>query len=209
MNRKVLTSIIFVIAIFALVRILSSSIKKNTLSPAPLNESVNTTGSSDIETGCDGSPTVSQTEGPYYTPASPEKSDLYSDVTSGEKLTLTGIVYDVNCDPVARAWLDFWHADENGVYDNQGYTLRGHQFTDEIGKYTLVTQLPGKYTGRTEHIHVKVAKSQDLPILTTQLYFPNSNSNTEDNIFMESLLLRNFTKTEAGWSAKFNFVLAN
>jgi hypothetical protein len=58
--------------------------------------------------------------------------------------------------PAANALLDFWQANPNGAYDNTGYTLRGHQYTDANGYYTLTTIVPGIYPGRTEHIHVKV-----------------------------------------------------
>jgi protocatechuate 3,4-dioxygenase beta subunit len=34
------------------------------------------------------------------------------------------------CRPVAGALGDLWHADAAGVYDNKGFRLRGHVFTD-------------------------------------------------------------------------------
>ena len=85
---------------------------------------------------------------------------------------VTGYVYSTDCQPVANALLDFWHCDDAGVYDNTGYTLRGHQFTDAEGRYELTTIVPGLYTGRTRHIHVK-AQEPDQPVLTSQLYFPD------------------------------------
>ena len=59
--------------------------------------------------------TVELTEGPYYTPNTPERASLYEDGMAGTKLILSGYVYDTNCQPVANAWLDFWQADANGV----------------------------------------------------------------------------------------------
>ena len=35
--------------------------------------------------------------------------------------------------------MDFWHCDEDGVYDNEIYNYRGHQFTDASGGYRLLT----------------------------------------------------------------------
>src|SRR5215208_2081548 len=61
------------------------------------------------------------TEGPYYKAGSPEQANLYQDGMPGTKLVLIGYVYDINCQPVANAWLDFWQADANGNYDNSGY----------------------------------------------------------------------------------------
>ena len=60
------------------------------------------------------------------------------------------------CQPVAQAKIEFWQANDAGEYDNSGYTLRGHQFTDAQGRYALQTVVPGLYPGRTRHIHVKV-----------------------------------------------------
>ena len=100
--------------------------------------------------------TPAETEGPFYKAGSPETTTLIQDGMAGTPITITGQVLDPNGQPVANALLDFWQADANGNYDNTGYTLRGHQYTDANGSYTLTTIVPGLYTGRTEHIHVKV-----------------------------------------------------
>ena len=94
----------------------------------------------------------------------------------GVQLVLTGYVLTADCKPVAHALLDFWQADSGGNYDNSGYTLRGHQYSDATGRYQLVTVVPGLYPGRTEHIHVKV-QAPNGPLLTTQLFFPGVQSN--------------------------------
>jgi len=151
------------------------------------------------------SQTVSLTEGPYYTPNTPERSTLYEDGMAGIKLTLVGYVYDTNCQPVANAWLDFWQADANGVYDNSGYTLRGHQYTDANGRYELVTVIPGLYPGRTEHIHFKV-QAPGGQIITSQLFFPGVTQNDEDGIYDASLLIV-LQQSSDGMSGQFNFVV--
>lgn len=116
--------------------------------------------------------TQSQTEGPYYKPNTPERHSLLEEGMTGTRLILVGRVLDQNCQPLANAWLDFWQADANGNYDNSGYTLRGHQFTDSQGRYFLETILPGLYSSRPiEHIHVKV-RPEGGEALTSQLYFP-------------------------------------
>ena len=93
--------------------------------------------------------------------------------TIGTKLTLTGFVFDKYCKGVENAWVDFWQADANGEYDNSGYRLRGHQFTDSQGRYYLETILPGLYASRPiEHIHVKV-QPEGGEAVTSQLYFPD------------------------------------
>ena len=112
-----------------------------------------------------------------------------------------------NGQPVANALLDFWQANASGAYDNSGYTLRGHQYTDANGYYTLTTIQPGLYPGRTEHIHVKV-QAPNGPVLTTQLFFPGVAQNSRDSIYDPSLLLNVVTNADATQSATFNFVVA-
>ena len=149
--------------------------------------------------------TPSLTEGPYYKAGSPERTNIRGD-SEGEKLTVTGFVFDSDCKPIKGAWVDFWQADGNGNYDNTGFNLRSHQFTDENGKYILDTVLPGKYPGRTPHIHVKVRASETGPVLTSQLYFPDEEQNTRDSIFNQALVVKMGEKDGAK-TATFNFVI--
>ncbi len=151
------------------------------------------------------STTPELTEGPYYKSGSPEQADLYQTGMAGTKLVVTGYVYDTNCQPVANAWLDFWQADANGNYDNSGYTLRGHQYTDVNGRFQLTTVVPGLYPGRTEHIHVKV-QAPNGKIITSQLFFPGVTQNDSDGIYNANLLLT-ITKTNDGLQGQYNFVV--
>jgi len=148
---------------------------------------------------------VEVTEGPYYKTGSPEQVNLYRDGMAGTKLVVSGYVYDTNCQPVANAWLDFWQADGNGVYDNNGYTLRGHQYTDANGHFELTTVVPGIYPGRTEHIHVKV-QAPNGQVITSQLFFPGVSQNDSDGIYDASLLL-SIQETGDGLQGQFNFVV--
>src|SRR5215470_13458200 len=132
--------------------------------------------------------TPAQTEGPYFTPNSPERANLVEQGMTGERISLAGFVLDRRCQPAPHALLDLWHADADGHYDNQGYRLRGHQFTDAQGRFVFETIVPGLYPGRTRHFHLKVqAPSRD--ILTTQLYFPGEPQNARDGIFDQALLM--------------------
>ena len=151
-------------------------------------------------------PTLKTTEGPYYKKNSPERANLYENNISGEKLLLTGYVFNAEQKPVAGAWLDFWQADGEGKNDKAGYVLRGHQFADASGKYSLETVVPGAYPGRTPHIHVKVRSEDDDLTLTTQLFLPGLKSNSTDPIFHNDLLV-GMTNSPEGKTATFNFVL--
>lgn len=151
--------------------------------------------------------TPETTEGPYYKECSPENSVLRKEGVPGEPLLLEGHVYDDRGMPLVHARLDFWQANGAGRYDNKGFVLRGHQFTDESGKYSLETVVPGAYTGRTPHIHVKVAVPDKASrTITTQLFLPGLDSNKTDSIFREDLLMK-MSRGPAGKSASFDFVL--
>jgi protocatechuate 3,4-dioxygenase beta subunit len=143
------------------------------------------------------------TEGPFFKANSPERTSLIESGTTGTHLTLTGYVLTADCSPVANALLDFWQANAQGVYDNSGYTLRGHQFTDVNGHYHLETIIPGIYTGRTEHIHVKV-QAPGGPILTTQLFFPGVPDNQSDSIYNPALLIK-VLENSGSMQAAYNF----
>jgi protocatechuate 3,4-dioxygenase beta subunit len=149
---------------------------------------------------------VEQTEGPYYTPGAPERTDLTDEDTVGIPLTLTGLVLDASCAPVAGAPIEFWQADGAGVYDNSGFDLRGAQVTDANGAYTLETVIPGIYPRRTEHIHVKVT-GPDGVVRTTQLYFPDVPQNEDDGIYDETMLVTVTEQTDDSMTATFDFVL--
>jgi protocatechuate 3,4-dioxygenase beta subunit len=152
--------------------------------------------------GCpDGDPTAEQTEGPFFTPRSPRRTSLLAPEIEGERLVLSGLVLSTACRPVPGALVDFWQADGSGRYDNEGFRLRGHQFTDRQGRYRLVTVLPGAYSGRTRHIHVKV-QPRGREVLTTQLYFPGEPANDDDQLFDPSLLVE-----RRGARATFDFVV--
>jgi protocatechuate 3,4-dioxygenase beta subunit len=151
--------------------------------------------------------TIEQTEGPYFTPNSLERASLLEDGLPGTTLVVAGYVYSTECRPIEGALIDFWHADDAGVYDNEGYRLRGHQFTDADGRYELTTIVPGLYTGRTRHIHVKV-QAPNNPVLTTQLYFPDEPGNASDGIFDPGLVIdMGEREDEEGRQGFFTFVL--
>jgi protocatechuate 3,4-dioxygenase beta subunit len=136
----------------------------------------------------DDDPTLAQTEGPFYTPSTPMRTSFLEPGLTGTRMLVTGYVLSTDCHPISGALLDFWHADDAGVYDNKGYRLRGHFFSDDEGYWQLETIVPGLYPGRTRHFHVK-AQAANGPILTTQLYFPNEPVNARDRLFHPDLVI--------------------
>jgi len=147
--------------------------------------------------------TPSETAGPFFKPRSPERSVLLEKGIPGTPLELTGRVFGRGCRPLAGALLDFWQADGEGEYDNEGFRLRGHQSTDAQGRFRLTTVVPGLYSGRTRHIHVRV-QPKGGRVLTTQLYVPGEARNRNDSLFRSELLLAFDASKRIG---RFNFVL--
>ena len=152
-------------------------------------------------------PTLRQTEGPFFKPRSPERAELIEPGMKGRPIELTGFVLDPSCKPMAHALLDLWQADDAGDYDNTGFRLRGHQFTDAQGHYRFRTIVPAVYPGRTRHFHLKVQPATGR-LLTTQLYFPDEPANRRDGLFRKELLMR-LAQAGQAVDARFDFVLDN
>jgi protocatechuate 3,4-dioxygenase beta subunit len=148
--------------------------------------------------------TLPQTAGPFYIPDTPERRSLLEPGMPGTRLVATGFVDSTDCQPIPGALLDFWQADDAGIYD-EGYRLRGHQFVDEDGRFEMGTIVPGLYPGRTRHIHV-IAQAPDQPPLITQLYFPDEPANASDGIFNPALVM-DVQEAEVGETAFFTFAL--
>jgi protocatechuate 3,4-dioxygenase beta subunit len=146
-------------------------------------------------------PAPPQTEGSFFTPNSPLRASLRESARAGTPIVLTGFVLTRSCRPLANALVDLWHADDAGAYDNEGYRLRGHQFTDAAGRYAFGTIVPGLYPGRTRHFHIKY-QAAGQPVLTTQLYFPGEPDNERDGIFHPALVMQ-----VSGGTARFDAVL--
>jgi protocatechuate 3,4-dioxygenase beta subunit len=149
--------------------------------------------------------TVRQSEGPFFKPSSPERSDLREPGAAGRGFELSGFVLTRHCRPLGGAVVDLWHADDKGEYDNTGFHYRGHVITGPDGAFSFRTIVPAVYTGRTRHYHIKV-QAPGSRLLTTQLYFPNEPANARDGLFNRELLMR---VAEAGGNltGRFDFVL--
>jgi protocatechuate 3,4-dioxygenase beta subunit len=145
-----------------------------------------------------GTSTNAVTEGPYWVADSASgynRSDIRSDVAgtniqSGVLFTLNIYVYDRknSCVAVQNAQVDVWHCNMAGIYSGiqsstngkgADYTsqswLRGYQLTDSSGLVSFTTIVPGWYTGRTTHIHIRFRStydtSSDGSTNTAQLFF--------------------------------------
>lgn len=132
--------------------------------------------------------TPEQMEGPFFTDARLNRSDIRSDPTDpsvkdGVPLALMLRVSSVGaagCVPLTGARVDVWHCDAAGAYSDADRAtagkkfLRGHQVTDAKGTARFTTLYPGWYPGRAVHIHIKVRVVAGPALgheFTSQLYF--------------------------------------
>jgi len=143
-------------------------------------------------------------EGPFYKAGASVLRNgdlLQGEVFPGaQKLRLWGMVRDADTgQALAGAELDFWQADNQGVYDNVGYSLRGVVVADDQGMYQLDTIVPldysahdddpigelyramGRNNRRAAHIHLK-ARCSGHDLLTTQLYMGGSTYIDDDYV---------------------------
>lgn len=149
--------------------------------------------------------TVAQTAGPFYKAGAPLKRDLGAEAAADTAITLAGFVLDAHCRAVPNAMVEIWHADSEGRYDNAGYTLRGHQFTDNAGRWGFNTIITQHYSFRTAHYHFRVTLV-DGRSLTTQLYLPDHPRNKGDRLFDSRLLLQ-FELRGSRRIGRFDFVV--
>lgn len=172
-----------------------------------------------VTPACDGHETPAATEGPLFKPNSPERRNLITPAIRGVRLDLRGVVYDTGCKPLPDTRIEFWQCNQNGDYDTAGFTLRGHQHTDNRGAFALQTIVPRDYWGRwgqrAPHIHTKVQASGG-PVLVTQLYFPDTTQaygrdfaalNAADKILNRACTIRLSALRNGRYDGTFDFVI--
>jgi protocatechuate 3,4-dioxygenase beta subunit len=104
-------------------------------------------------------------------------------IDEGESLTRRSALKK-GCAPYVGAQIDIWHCNATGVYSDissestaSEQWLRGYQVTDASGRVEFTTIIPGWYSGRTTHIHLRVrssysdASSTSDGTNTTQCFF--------------------------------------
>jgi protocatechuate 3,4-dioxygenase, beta subunit len=141
--------------------------------------------------------TPRQPEGPYY--PTQKLADRDNDLTrvgngvpaQGQVLVLSGRLVDERNTPIPSARIEVWQTDHRGIYmhpDDSGTANRDRNFqfygeasTDDEGRFSFRTILPGVYGSRPRHLHVKIVPQQG-PGLTTQLYFRGDERLSSDGI---------------------------
>lgn len=142
--------------------------------------------------------TLSETTGPgpVWTEVSDEDADLTTNAGTGgtaigERIIVTGHVYDEEGNGVPGVLLELWQANACGRYVHwretefpapldPNFLGVGQCFTDDNGEYRFLTVKPGPYpwgnhpnAWRPAHIHVSIMGPSLGSRLVTQMYFEN------------------------------------
>lgn len=148
--------------------------------------------------------TPAQTKGPFYPIPEIEKQAYFDfDLTrkgpdspqaNGRLIAIKGSVIGHDENPLGHSIVEVWQACETGRYNHPSDTndrpldpnfqYWGRVHTGESGEFRFKTILPGKYPGRTPHIHFRIL-SPGRKELITQLYFGEYEElNRKDSLYM-------------------------
>lgn len=149
--------------------------------------------------------TPAQTVGPFFSYALTPKDfpldelvtdDLVTPDAAGQRIRITGQVFDGDGMPVPDAFLEIWQADDAGNYANtppKGANSRflgfGRAPCDAAGRFTVTTIKPGavrELDGRLQapHLNVAVFARGLLKHLFTRVYFADDPANASDPILI-------------------------
>lgn len=139
---------------------------------------------------------ASQTVGPYLRIGlvyGDKQTDLVREGTLGERILITGVVYDGDGTPINDAMVEIWQADANGYYNhpndpNQAKadpTFRGfgRSETRHEGQFQFKTIKPGGQNGQPPYINVNVFARGMLVHAITRIYFADEAANANDPVF--------------------------
>ena len=189
----------------------------------------------DRNTPCVDGATPQALPGPFYradVPDLPDGADLSRD-GKGEPLQVTLAVRDRAGAPVSGAMVEVWHANAEGLYENQQpdlqpeFNLRGRFRTDPQGTLRFRTIRPrgltlpedgpvgrlmnrlGLRLVRPAHLHVRVM-APGYATLTTQIFDQGDPAIRQDALFgVKPALLAEFRPDAAGHRLDYTLVLTS
>lgn len=139
--------------------------------------------------------TASQTVGPYLRIGlirGRGQNNLVEAETAGERIEITGVVYDANDDPITDAMVEIWQADANGIFNHPNDPLWeqadpnfrgfGRAETSKGGSFTFHTIKPGGRDGSAPYINVHVFARGMLLHTMTRIYFGDEAANEGDPV---------------------------
>lgn len=134
--------------------------------------------------------TPSQTIGPFFHVGLKwEDGNRVAFGSAGEKVVLTGIVYDGSGAPMADALVETWQADATGKVPGPGTTARpcgySRTATDSDGRYTIETLKPGVSSGPSgeryaPQVHVTIFARGLLKAVRTRVFLATADAIKDD-----------------------------
>ena len=148
-------------------------------------------------------PTPSQTTGPFYPKPAIEKQPHFdADLTrlasdgplaEGELHVVCGQLVDTDGNPLANATVELWQACHSGRYNHPqdrnaapldpNFQYWARIQTGEDGTYRFKTIVPGKYPGRTPHIHYRILADGHDELVTQMFFESHMDLNRRDGIY--------------------------
>jgi catechol 1,2-dioxygenase len=171
--------------------------------------------------------------GPFYranAPARKKGESVASSDTAGDRVRVTGKVYDIDSGAPIRATLDVWQAATNGLYENQDknqpdYNLRGRFETDSSGTFELIALMPTAYPAPTDgpvgellriahrspyrpaHIHF-IVFAPNYETFVTQVFVKGDKQIASDVVFTASdTMVGDFHRENSEWRLNYDFPL--
>lgn len=141
--------------------------------------------------------TSSQTVGPFfhYGLIFGEEHILVNEHTLGQRIIITGTVFDGDGEPIPDALVEIWQADVNGYFDHpedpnhdkadKHFKYFGRSDTVKNGVYSFKTVKPAVATCNNDtqeapYVCVRVFSRGMLIHAVTRMYFPNEKNNETD-----------------------------
>jgi protocatechuate 3,4-dioxygenase alpha subunit len=139
--------------------------------------------------------TASQTVGPFFRIGLSHgqmQSVLVNKDTSGERITLRGLVLDGDGQPIPDALLEIWQPDSRGIFHHPVDPLHdqadphfrgfGRVESRDAGRYEFKTIKPGRRDGLPPYINVHVFARGMLVHAMTRIYFSDETDNDRDPV---------------------------
>ncbi|MGZ4251634.1 MAG: protocatechuate 3,4-dioxygenase subunit beta [Solirubrobacteraceae bacterium] len=180
--------------------------------------------------------TITEITGPQLGPARVGERDhdllaQHAGEPIGERITVTGRVFDNEGKPLAGTLVEIWQANSAGRYRHRwdrwpapldpNFSGAGRAVTDAEGRYSFLTIKPGPYpwgnhhnAWRPAHIHFSLLGRAFAQRLVTQMYFPGDPFFPYDPIFnsvrderARQRLISRFSihATQPNWAAAYEF----
>jgi protocatechuate 3,4-dioxygenase, alpha subunit len=138
---------------------------------------------------------ASQTVGPFFRIGlmyGRAQNNLLDEQTAGERITLTGVVYDGDGQPIPDALIEIWQPDAKGIFNHPLDPLHtqadphfrgfGRAENRNAGRYEFKTIKPGGRDRMPTHINVHVFARGMLIHAMTRIYFSDEPANTDDPV---------------------------